>query len=52
MPLRLQPRWRALDLGRYLDLPVRGAPPRIGLVSHGGDNPQATALFDYFRVYR
>ncbi len=29
-----------------------GAAPRIGLVSHGGDDPQATALFDYVRVYR
>jgi arabinan endo-1,5-alpha-L-arabinosidase len=26
--------------------------PRIGLISHGGDNPQATSEFDYFRVYR
>jgi arabinan endo-1,5-alpha-L-arabinosidase len=26
--------------------------PRIGLVSHGGDTPQATSEFDYFRVYR
>ena len=29
-----------------------GTAPRIGLVSHGGDDPQATAEFDYFRVYR
>jgi len=29
-----------------------GMTPRIGLVSHGGNDPQATALFDYFRVYR
>jgi arabinan endo-1,5-alpha-L-arabinosidase len=29
-----------------------GAPPRIGVISHGGDDPQATAVFDYFRVYR
>jgi arabinan endo-1,5-alpha-L-arabinosidase len=29
-----------------------GAAPRIGLISHGGDDPQATAVFDYFRVYR
>jgi arabinan endo-1,5-alpha-L-arabinosidase len=29
-----------------------GTAPRIGLVSHGGDDPQATAVFDYFRVYR
>lgn len=28
------------------------AEPRIGLVSHGGDTPQATSEFDYFRVYR
>ena len=26
--------------------------PRIGLISHGGDTPQATSEFDYFRVYR
>lgn len=25
--------------------------PRIGLVSHGGDSPPATAVFDHFRVY-
>jgi arabinan endo-1,5-alpha-L-arabinosidase len=29
-----------------------GTAPRIGLVSHGGDTPLATAVFDYFRVYR
>jgi arabinan endo-1,5-alpha-L-arabinosidase len=29
-----------------------GTTPRIGLVSHGGDQPPATAVFDYFRVYR
>ena len=29
-----------------------GTEPRIGLVSHGGDAPQATARFDYLRVYR
>jgi arabinan endo-1,5-alpha-L-arabinosidase len=29
-----------------------GTAPRIGLISHGGDSPQATAAFDYFRVYR
>ncbi|MFI5912042.1 family 43 glycosylhydrolase [Dactylosporangium sp. NPDC051541] len=29
-----------------------GPAPRIGLIAHGGDNPQATAKFDYFRVYR
>jgi len=29
-----------------------GTTPRIGLVSQGGDSPQATAVFDYFRVYR
>ncbi|MEV0717200.1 family 43 glycosylhydrolase [Asanoa sp. NPDC050611] len=29
-----------------------GPAPRIGLVSHGGDSPQATALFDYVRFYR
>jgi arabinan endo-1,5-alpha-L-arabinosidase len=29
-----------------------GPAPRIGLVSHGGNDPQATAVFDYFRVYR
>lgn len=29
-----------------------GEDPRIGLVSHGGATPPATALFDYFRVYR
>jgi hypothetical protein len=29
-----------------------GMTPRIGLVSHGGNDPQATALFDYVRVYR
>ncbi|GAA4468897.1 family 43 glycosylhydrolase [Phytohabitans houttuyneae] len=29
-----------------------GTTPRIGLISHGGDTPQATAVFDYFRVYR
>jgi arabinan endo-1,5-alpha-L-arabinosidase len=29
-----------------------GAAPRIGLISHGGDDPRATAVFDYFRVYR
>ena len=29
-----------------------GTSPRIGLVSHGGDQPPATAVFDYFRVYR
>ncbi len=26
--------------------------PRIGLISHGGDDPQATSEFDYFRVYQ
>lgn len=26
--------------------------PRIGLISHGGDTPQSTSEFDYFRVYR
>ncbi|HEX2182408.1 MAG TPA: family 43 glycosylhydrolase [Rubrobacteraceae bacterium] len=25
--------------------------PRIGLISHGGDQPPATSEFDYFRVY-
>jgi arabinan endo-1,5-alpha-L-arabinosidase len=29
-----------------------GTTPRIGLVSHGGDQPPATAVFDYFRVFR
>ncbi|WP_426505649.1 family 43 glycosylhydrolase [Dactylosporangium sp. McL0621] len=29
-----------------------GPAPRIGLVSHGGNAPQATARFEYFRVYR
>jgi hypothetical protein len=29
-----------------------GTTPRVGLISHGGDNPPATAVFDYFRVYR
>ncbi|MDG4826243.1 family 43 glycosylhydrolase [Asanoa sp. WMMD1127] len=29
-----------------------GVTPRIGLVSHGGDNPQATARFDYVRLWR
>jgi arabinan endo-1,5-alpha-L-arabinosidase len=29
-----------------------GRTPRIGLISHGGDNPPATARFDYVRVYR
>jgi len=29
-----------------------GTSPRIGLVAHGGDTPQATAEFDYVRVYR
>ncbi|GIF76100.1 family 43 glycosylhydrolase [Asanoa siamensis] len=29
-----------------------GPAPRIGLVAHGGDNPPATALFDYVRLYR
>lgn len=29
-----------------------GPAPRIGLVSHGGSDPQATALSDYFRVYQ
>ncbi|QWF84648.1 family 43 glycosylhydrolase [Amycolatopsis sp. CA-230715] len=29
-----------------------GDDPGIGLVSHGGATPPATALFDYFRVYR
>ncbi len=28
------------------------ANPRIGLVAQGGDNPPATAVFDYFRVER
>ncbi len=28
------------------------AEPRIGLISHGGDDPQATSEFDYFRVHR
>lgn len=28
------------------------AEPRIGLISHGGDTPQSTSEFDYFRVYR
>jgi arabinan endo-1,5-alpha-L-arabinosidase len=26
--------------------------PRIGLLAQGGDTPQATAIFDYLRVYR
>ena len=51
VPGRLEPRRRALELGRHLDLPSRPG-PRIGLISHGGNDPQATALFDYFRVYR
>ena len=25
---------------------------RIGLISHGGDDPQATSQFGYFRVYQ
>jgi arabinan endo-1,5-alpha-L-arabinosidase len=29
-----------------------GTAPRIGLVAHGGNDPRATAVFDYFRVYR
>ncbi|GAA3453801.1 family 43 glycosylhydrolase [Dactylosporangium matsuzakiense] len=29
-----------------------GPAPRIGLIAHGGNDPQATAVFDYFRVYR
>ncbi len=29
-----------------------GPAPRIGLIAHGGNDPQATARFDYFRVYR
>ena len=29
-----------------------GPAPRIGLISHGGDTPQATAVFDYVRVHR
>lgn len=29
-----------------------GTEPRIGLVAQGGDSPQATARFDYLRVYR
>jgi hypothetical protein len=29
-----------------------GPAPRIGLVAHGGDDPPATALFDYVRFYR
>jgi arabinan endo-1,5-alpha-L-arabinosidase len=29
-----------------------GTTPRIGLVSQGGDQPPATAIFDYLRVYR
>jgi hypothetical protein len=29
-----------------------GPAPRIGLVSHGGDSPQATADFDYVRIRR
>ncbi|WP_432990545.1 family 43 glycosylhydrolase [Dactylosporangium sp. CA-233914] len=29
-----------------------GSSPRIGLVAQGGNDPQATAVFDYFRVYR
>jgi arabinan endo-1,5-alpha-L-arabinosidase len=29
-----------------------GPAPRIGLLSQGGDSPQATAVFDYLRVYR
>ncbi len=29
-----------------------GTAPRIGLVSQGGNTPPATAVFDYFRVYR
>jgi beta-xylosidase len=29
-----------------------GPAPRIGLVSHGGNVPPATAVFDYLRVYR
>jgi len=29
-----------------------GTEPRIGLISHGGDTPQSTSEFDYFRVYR
>lgn len=28
-----------------------GAQPRIGLASHGGSTPPATAQFDYFRIY-
>jgi arabinan endo-1,5-alpha-L-arabinosidase len=29
-----------------------GTTPRIGLISHGGNTPPATALLDYFHVYR
>ncbi|MGH8775199.1 MAG: family 43 glycosylhydrolase [Jiangellaceae bacterium] len=29
-----------------------GDAPRIGVISHGGDNPQATSEFDYVRAYR
>ncbi|MQA24668.1 MAG: family 43 glycosylhydrolase [Micromonosporaceae bacterium] len=28
-----------------------GADPKIGLVSHGGDSPQGTAVFDHLRMY-
>ena len=37
--------------GGVLTFPA-GPAPRIGLVSHGGDSPQATAAFDYVRVHR
>ncbi len=30
---------------------AKGADPKIGLVTHGGDNPPATAEFDYLRFY-
>jgi len=42
---------RHWDWGGVWTFPA-GPAPRIGLISHGGDTPQATAVFDYVRVFR
>jgi hypothetical protein len=42
---------RHFDWGGVWTFPA-GPAPRIGLISHGGDTPQATAVFDYVRIYR
>jgi hypothetical protein len=42
---------RHWDWGGVWTFPA-GPAPRIGLVSHGGDDPPATATFDDVRIYR